>query len=150
VPHPFISDGVHRLLHVAIESIYAPYSPSRRFSSQTSGSSNARRRRAVANRNTPGLLDFVDTPDRKSVRGYDPFPKQDVSDRTVRFFLDEDFWTNDIPICQTIDDFFVVVRNFLKFSGPRLGNDVRLLVKLVRIGKNLFAKVEPYNAGLMS
>lgn len=140
-PHSFISDGIHRLLHVAIEQIYAPCSPCRYFEPQLLASRNSRRRRAVANRSAPGMVDFLDEPDRKSVRGYDPFPKQDVSDRTVRFFLDDDFWRNDIPICETIDDFFAVVTNLQKFSGPRLGHDVQLMVKLVRIGKAQLTKV---------
>jgi THO complex subunit 2 len=140
-PHSFVSDAIHRLLHVAIDSIYAPYSPSRLFDRDTLASLNAQRRRAASSRSSPGTVEWMEDLERRSVRGYSPFPKQEFGDRRVRFFLDDDIWMNDIPICETFEDFFAIAMNFFRFSGPRLGNDVSLMVKLARIGKSNFTNV---------
>jgi len=99
------------------------------------------KKRAAPGRSTGGTFEWLEELERKSVRGYSPFPKQEFGDRNVRFFLDDDFWTDDIPICETMDDFFAIVVSFLRFSGPRLGNDISLLVKLARLGKGELAKV---------
>lgn len=48
-----------------------------------------------------------------------------------------------------MNDFFTVVGNLIKFSGPRLGNDVSLMVKLSRVGKAQFAKVSQLHVSLM-
>jgi THO complex subunit 2 len=141
-PYSFIADGIHRILHIAIEPIYAPHSPARNFDERFLSHCNAPKRRAAASRSASGTIEWLEETDRRSVRGYDPFPKQEINDRTVRFFLDDDFWKDDVPICQTTEDFFALVKNFLKFSGPRLGNDVSLMVKLARIGKAHFTKVD--------
>jgi hypothetical protein len=106
----------------------------------------AQKKRAAASRTSAGTVEWLDELERKSVRGYSPFPKQEYGDRKVRFFLDDEFWTNDIPVCETLDDFYNIAGNFLRFSGPRLGNDVSLLVKLARIGKGQFVNVSlPYD-----
>jgi THO complex subunit 2 len=142
-PYQFVSDGIHRLLHIAIEPIYRPYAPSRNFEQLALDRLEMQKRRAATSRTSVGAVDWLDDLERRSVRGYSPFPKQEFGDRKVRFFLDEDVWTSDIPICETIDDFYAIAINFLRFSGPRLGNDVTLLVKLARIGKGQFMNVIP-------
>src|SRR5271156_2503896 len=140
-PYPSISDGIHRLLHISIQSIYSQFSPSRLFQTHVVERLGLQKRRAAPGRSTAGTVEWLEELERKSVRGYSPFPKQEFGDRNVRFFLDDDFWTNDIPICETIDDFFAIVVSFLKFSGPRLGNDISFLVKLSRLGKGELTKV---------
>jgi THO complex subunit 2 len=140
-PHAAVSDCIHRILHVSIDKIYQAYSPSRHFKKNILDGLEVQRRRAVPNRSSPSNLEWLDDLDRRSVRGYNPFPNQETGDRIIRFFLDDDFWTNDIPICENIDDFYAIVVNILRFSGPRVGNDVCLLVKLSRIGRGELIKV---------
>jgi THO complex subunit 2 len=140
-PYSCISDGVHRLLHVAIEPIYAPLSPSTLFEARVAEGLATQRRRGANSRTIAGGVEWLEELERKSVRGYSPFPKQEYGDRRVRFFLDDDIWTDDIPVCETLDDFYSIVFNLLRFSGPRVGNDVTLLVKLARIGKAQFGRV---------
>jgi THO complex subunit 2 len=140
-PHECISDGIHRLLHVAINPIYRPYSPSRNFDEHVKDGLDVQRRRAAASRTSTGAVEWLDELERKSVRGYSPFPKQEYADLIVRFFLEDEVWTNDIPICETLDDFYHIASNLLRFSGARLGRDVSLLVKLARIGKGQFTDV---------
>jgi THO complex subunit 2 len=140
-PYQSVSDCIHRLLHVSIDAIYAPFSPARRFDYLGFERLGMVKRRAISNRTLGGTVDWLDDIDRKSVRGYSPFPEQEFGDRTVRFFLDDDLWTDDIPVCETMSDFYAIVVNLLRFSGPRIGNDVTLLVKLARIGKGQFLNV---------
>lgn len=143
-PHPSISEGIHRILHVSIQPIYAPFSPARHFDKRIVDGLESQKKRAAATRTATGNVEWLDDLERKSVRGYNPFPKQEFADRIVRFFLDNDLWADDIPICQTVDDFYSIAFNLLRFSGPRLGNDVSLLVKLARIGKGQFLNVRNY------
>ena len=140
-PHSSISDCIHRTLHVSIDSIYSPYSPSRLFEKRVLDGLETQKKRAAASRTSTGNVEWLEDLERKSVRGYNPFPTQEYGDRKIRFFLDDEFWSNDIPICQTMDDFYPLAINLLRFSGPRLGNDVSLLVKLARIGKGQFLQV---------
>lgn len=142
-PHSAISDGIHRLLHVSIDSIYRPYSPLHRFGQNVVNRLDCQKKRAAANRTSTGNVEWLEDVELKSVRGYSPFPKQEYGDRKIRFFLDDDFWADDVPVCESMDDFYAIAVNFLRFSGPRLGNDVSLLVKLARIGKGQFLKVDP-------
>lgn len=139
-PHSSIADGIHRLLHVSIDPIYKPVSPSRQFEQRVVDGLEVQKKRATVNRTSPGNVEWLDDLELKSVRGYNPFPKQEFSDRKVRFFLDDEFWAEDIPVCETMEDFYSIVVNLLRFSGPRLGNDVGLLVKLSRIGRAEFLK----------
>ncbi|KAF2004548.1 hypothetical protein P154DRAFT_426597 [Amniculicola lignicola CBS 123094] len=44
-------------------------------------------------------------------------------------------WTDNVPICQTVDDIFKFCDTLLGLSGIRCGKDATLLAKLTRIGK---------------
>jgi len=136
-----VSDGIHRLLHVSIAKVYAPFSPSHFFAPRIVDGLDAQRKRAVASRTNPGTVDWLEDLERKSVRGYSPFPNQEYGDRKIRFFLEDEFWADDIPICETMEDFYAFAVNMLRLTGPRVGNDVSLLVKLARIGKGQFINV---------
>lgn len=140
-PHPQVSDCIHRILHVAIDKIYQPYSPTRQFKKSLLNNLEAQRRRAAPNRSSAANLEWLEDLERRSVRGYNPFPNQEFGDRIIRFFLDDDFWTNDIPVCENTDDFYAIVINLVRFSGPRVGTDVCLLVKLSRIGRGEILRV---------
>ena len=140
-PHVSVSDGIHRLLHISIATVYAPFSPSRFFEPRIIGGLESQRKRAAASRTNPGTVDWLEDLERKSVRGYSPFPNQEYGDRRIRFFLEDELWADDIPICENMDDFYAFAVNMLRFTGPRVGNDVSLLVKLARIGKGQFVNV---------
>jgi len=45
-----------------------------------------------------------------------------------------DDWTDNVPVCQTVDDLFGMSSTILNYVGVKIGNDASLLVKLIRIG----------------
>ncbi|KAJ2984560.1 hypothetical protein NUW58_g5998 [Xylaria curta] len=49
-----------------------------------------------------------------------------------RFYLDE--WSDNIPVCQTVDDVFTLCHTFLNISGVNIGRDPTLVKKIASIG----------------
>ncbi|KAK5634466.1 hypothetical protein RRF57_010179 [Xylaria bambusicola] len=49
-----------------------------------------------------------------------------------RFYLDE--WSDNVPICQTVDDVFTLCHTFLNISGVNIGRDPTLVKKIASIG----------------
>jgi THO complex subunit 2 len=49
-----------------------------------------------------------------------------------KFYWDD--WSDNIPVCQTIDDVFTLCSTLLNLAGVRIGEDSALLSKLARIG----------------
>lgn len=79
-----------------------------------------------------GFLRLSPLPSRKQLRW--PFPdKFDTNENLAyRFYWDE--WTDNIPVCQNVDDIFTLCGTFLNLSGVNIGKDSALLSKLARIG----------------
>ncbi|QIW98532.1 hypothetical protein AMS68_004050 [Peltaster fructicola] len=42
-------------------------------------------------------------------------------------------WEDNIPVCQTIDDFFALASSFMNVLGVRVGQDILLMVTLIRL-----------------
>ncbi|KAI9661612.1 MAG: THO complex subunit 2 [Bathelium mastoideum] len=57
--------------------------------------------------------------------------KVDSGEIDYRYYWEH--WTDDVPVCQSIDDLFTLCATFLNFSGVRIGQDTPLFLKLVRI-----------------
>ncbi|KAJ3562377.1 hypothetical protein NPX13_g8589 [Xylaria arbuscula] len=49
-----------------------------------------------------------------------------------RFYLDE--WSDNVPICRTVDDVFTLCHTFLNISGVNIGRDPTLVRKIASIG----------------
>ncbi|KPI37746.1 THO complex subunit 2 [Cyphellophora attinorum] len=62
-------------------------------------------------------LDKADSPDGKS----------------YKFYFDE--WNDLLPVCQTVDDVFVLFDTLLPLVGVKIGHDPELVTKIARIGK---------------
>lgn len=60
--------------------------------------------------------------------------QKDAGDGVDYRFYWED-WTDNVPICQTVDDVFLLCSSFLGLLGPECGRDIVLMTKLARIGK---------------
>ncbi|KAI0426118.1 transcription factor/nuclear export subunit protein 2-domain-containing protein [Xylaria sp. FL1042] len=61
-----------------------------------------------------------------------------------RFYLDE--WSDNVPVCQTVDDIFTLCHTFLNISGVNIGRDPTLVKKIASIGvKSLMQDRSPHN-----
>lgn len=69
---------------------------------------------------------------RKSLR-WGRLEKADPAmDADYRFYWDE--WIDNVPVCRSVDDVFTFCSTFLNIAGVRIGEDTRIVTKLVRIG----------------
>ena len=58
---------------------------------------------------------------------------KDAAESTdYKFYWDE--WSDNIPVCQSVDDIFTLCETFLNLVGVKVGQDAVLLTKLARIG----------------
>lgn len=53
-----------------------------------------------------------------------------------RFYLDE--WSDNVPVCQTVEDVFTLCSTFLNISGVNIGREPSLVKKLAAIGVKSF------------
>jgi len=117
--HPYI----FRLAHHSLSKVY-DYSrpvPLDKVPSTTKGANSGTQTRAS---------DFVP---RKTLRWAKP-ELQDAGEGVDYRFYWED-WSDNVPICQTVDDVFLLCNSMLGLVGPECGRDIMLMTKLARIGK---------------
>ncbi|KAI1116881.1 transcription factor/nuclear export subunit protein 2-domain-containing protein [Nemania sp. NC0429] len=83
-----------------------------------------------------GNLRLVDGSPLKVLR----WPHADGTSKGIlyRFYLDE--WSDNVPICQTVDDVFTLCQTFLNISGVNIGRDPTLVKKLASIGVKSLAQ----------
>ncbi|PWY79111.1 hypothetical protein BO70DRAFT_387880 [Aspergillus heteromorphus CBS 117.55] len=85
-----------------------------------------------------GHIRIANAPSRRVLR-WAQLDKEDTNDGTdYRFYWDD--WTDNVPICQSVDDVFALCSSFLNISGFKIGQDPSLLTKLARIGKDSMSK----------
>ncbi|KAI1430714.1 transcription factor/nuclear export subunit protein 2-domain-containing protein [Xylaria sp. CBS 124048] len=90
-----------------------------------------------------GALRLVDGVPSKVLR----WPHADGISKGIlyRFYLDE--WSDNVPVCQTVDDFFTLCHTFLNISGVNIGRDPTLVKKISNIGvKSLKQDASPENS----
>lgn len=133
--YPDLPEFIHRIIHHSLSKVYNPLRPldlveslpgeQQILSSDQSG---------VAK----GQLRLTQPPQRRVLR-WAKLDKEDATDGTdYRFYWDD--WADNIPICQSVDDVFVLCSSFLNISGHKIGQDASLLSKLARIGKDSLTK----------
>jgi THO complex subunit 2 len=127
--YPELYELLHRILHHSINKVYEasqvtgiPLSdyPSKKIADVDQG-------------NAPkGQVRRTEIIPRKPLRW--PFPdKSDTNDGVVyRFYWDE--WADNVPVCQNVDDIFVLCTTLLNFTGINIGRDAVLLSKFATIG----------------
>ncbi|KAJ6444903.1 tho2 protein [Purpureocillium lavendulum] len=132
---PDVLHRIHRILHVCLSKVYNDCRPSPT---------------AVTDFPTKNVPDVDQTGMPKgSVRLHAlpvkkvwrwPFPdKSDTNDnQSYRFYWDE--WSDNVPVCQTVDDVFTLCNTLLNISGVNIGKDEVLLSKLASIGAKSLAE----------
>ncbi|KAH6659529.1 transcription factor/nuclear export subunit protein 2-domain-containing protein [Truncatella angustata] len=89
-----------------------------------------------------GALKLLDRPTAKALK----WPFADGTSKNVRYehYLKE--WTDNVPVCQTVDDVFTLCGTLLNISGVQIGRSTILLKKLTSIGsKSLKEDKSPQN-----
>ena len=121
--YPDLHSYIFRLAHHSLSKVYEssrPVPPGQ-VPTSTKGSAGNTATRAS---------DYVV---RRTLRWAKPELKDAGDGVDYRFYWDD--WADNMPICQTVDDVFLLCYSFLGLVGPECGRDVILLTKLARIGK---------------
>ena len=129
--YPELPEFIHRILHHSLSKVYERLRPL----STTGGYLQPQQIVSSDQSGTPkGQLRLVQPPPRRMLR-WAQLDKEDTNEGIdYRFYWDD--WTDSIPICQSVDDVFVLCSSFLNLSGHKIGQDANLLTKLARIGKD--------------
>jgi THO complex subunit 2 len=132
--YPDVLKLFHTLLHHSLSKQMAILEPLPDRPSMQEG-----KRRPAADQQ-PGVvkgdLRLVSSPPRKPKRWAYP-DKDNVGDNGMggsdyRMYWEE--WNDNVPVCQSVEDVFVLCNTLVGFSGFRIGRDPALLMKLVTIG----------------
>ncbi|KAL8902081.1 MAG: hypothetical protein Q9207_004892 [Kuettlingeria erythrocarpa] len=126
-----LPEYLHRILHHSLNKVYEPLRPLKDHS-------DLREQSKILDGEQPasakGQLRFLDAVPRKIMR-WAQLDKDDTNEGIdYRFYWDD--WADSIPVCQTVDDVFLLCSTLLNLSGVRIGQDSSLLAKLCRIGRH--------------
>ena len=129
-----LPDYIHRILHHCLCKVYEPLRPLQDCEELREQQQGLDPDQTGI---TKGLLKNIGLPPRKTLRWAHP-DKDDTNEGTdYRFYWDD--WADIIPVCQSIDDVFVLCRTLLNLTGVKLGRDPLLLMKFTRIGRHSLA-----------
>lgn len=132
---PDLPEHIHRILHHSISKVYEPLQPLKDHTA-------IREPRTIVDPDqsgvTKGSLRRIDQPPRKVLR-WAQIDRMDTTEGTDYRFYWED-WIDNIPICQSVDDVFLLCNSLLNLSGLKIGQDPLLLSKLTRIGVHSLSK----------
>lgn len=136
LPDAFLElpEHIHRILHHALNKVYEPLRP---LKHQT----GLREQQKIPDPDQAGAakgeVKLIDAPARKTMR-WAQLDKEDTNEAIdYKFYWDD--WADNVPVCQTIDDVFVLCSTLLNYTGVKIGQDSSLLIKLARIGSHSLA-----------
>ncbi len=126
---PELPEHIHRILHHSLNKVYEPLRPLK-------DRANLREQQKILDPDqssvAKGNLRLIDAPARKTLR-WAQLDKEDMNEATdYRFYWDD--WADNVPVCQKIDDVFLLCSTLLNLVGVKIGQDTTLLLKLSRIG----------------
>lgn len=121
--YPDLHSHIFRLAHHSLSKVYESSRPvpPRQVPVSTKG--------AIPNAATRAS-EFIP---RRTLRWAKPELKDAGDGIDYRFYWDD--WADNVPICQSVDDVFLLCQSWLGMIGPECGRDVLLLTKLARIGR---------------
>ena len=126
---PDIPEHINRILHHSLTRIYEPLRPLKNLDAVRESAQVTDLDQASTQK---GELKLIDQPPRKVLR-WAQIDKTDSSEGIDYRFYWED-WIDNIPMCNNVDDVFLLCKHLLNFSGLQIGRDPVLLAKLARIG----------------
>ncbi|KAL4957506.1 transcription factor/nuclear export subunit protein 2-domain-containing protein [Aspergillus filifer] len=129
--YPELPEFIHRILHHCLSKVCANVRP-------LPPMDELREQKQIPSHDQAGVpkgqIKLIDAPQRRVLR-WAQLDKEDTNDGTdYRFYWDD--WSDNVPICQSVDDVFALCDSFLNISGHKIGQDPSLLTKLARIGKD--------------
>ena len=126
---PDIPEHIHRLLHYMLTKVYDQTRPLAHRAGMSEQQSHIGDPAAVAK----GSINRTTAPPRITKR-WAKLDRADLGDGIAfKFYWDD--WADNVPVCQSVDDVFLLCGTLLNFTGVRIGKDPLLLLKLARIGK---------------
>ena len=134
--HPDLPEYIHRILHHSLSHVYGYLRP-------LSSRSSLQEQDPTTETDIPGMpkghVKLVDAAPRKTLR-WALLDKDDsgIDGLDYRFYWDE--WSDNVPICQNVDDVFTLCETLVNLTGVKIGQDPSLLSKLARIGKHSLAE----------
>lgn len=131
---PELPEHIHRILHHSINKVYELLRP---LKDQV----GLREQQKIPDPDQAGAakgeVKLIDPPARKTMR-WAQLDKEDTNEAIdYKFYWDD--WADNIPVCQTVDDVFVLCSTLLNYTGVKIGQDSSLLIKLARIGSHSLA-----------
>ena len=131
---PELPEHIHRILHHSLNKVYEPLRP---LKDQTGLREQQRIPDPDQAGATKGEVKLIDAPTRKTMR-WAQLDKEDTNEAIdYKFYWDD--WADNIPVCQTVDDVFVLCSTLVNYTGVKIGQDSSLLIKLARIGSHSLA-----------
>lgn len=126
-----LPEHIHRILHHCLSKVYEPLRPLK-------DRAGLREQQKVPDSDQSGIgkgqVRLVDAPARKILR-WAQLDKDDTNEAIdYRFYWDD--WADSIPVCQSVDDVFLLCSTLVNYTGVKIGHDTSLLIKLSRIGNN--------------
>lgn len=139
--YPDLYPLIHRILHHSIETVHQQSRPVESSAATCPPKSLPHEDQSGVPK---GSVKLADAPPKRALR----WPHADNADTnegtSYRFYWDE--WSDNVPVCQTVDDLFTLCDTFLNLSGVHIGQDPALLAKLCSIGiKSLAEDQSPEN-----
>lgn len=133
---PDVLDRLHRILNYSVEKVYQQSRPK-----PTSAAPPECPTKFTPDFDQTGLPKGSVRVSRLNTRKVLRWPYPDKFDtnetQNYRFYWDE--WSDNIPVCQTVDDVFTLCSSLLNLSGVNIGKDEALLTKLACIGTKSLA-----------
>ncbi|KAL8948342.1 MAG: hypothetical protein Q9222_005463 [Ikaeria aurantiellina] len=124
-----LPEHIHRILHHCLSKVYEPLRPLKDHNDLREPARLLDGEHSAIGR---GTLRFVDAPPRKIMR-WAQLDKDDTNEGIdYKFYWDD--WADSVPVCQSVDDVFLLCSTLLNLSGVKIGQDSSLYLKLCRIG----------------
>lgn len=126
---PEVLDCIHRILHVSLSKVYDDACPV-----VIKPSECPMKNISTADQSgvPKGSVRLIQMTTKKILRWPTPDKNDHNDNQDYRYYWDD--WTDNIPVCQTVDDVFTLCDTFLNISGVNVGRDDPLLSKLATIG----------------
>ena len=127
--YPDLYPLIHRIIHHSIETVYQKSRPA-----ESSPASCPPKNLPLEDQSgvPKGRVKLADAPPKRALR----WPHADHADTnegtSYRFYWDE--WSDNVPVCQSVDDLFTLCDTFLNLSGVHIGQDPAIIAKLSSIG----------------